>query len=139
MTSSEEGVISQGVTLSVELGATIPIPDSFGNIKPSVRISGIRLDGDVEAQVTAAVNELPYIFRILGDQLEIAAMDVTAPIMGDETMAQRLRSLEGDRSVYNKNFEQIKQAIEGIRGLVTSGKSKAKAKSKSKVEKQEKT
>ena len=115
------------LSIDVELGATIPIPESYGNIKPSVRITGIRLDGDVEAQVTAALNELPVIFRQMGEQLEVAAMDVTAPIMGDKTIAQRLAAVEGERTVYNRNFEKIQEAITDLKKMTKKAKKSKKS------------
>lgn len=64
--------------VSVELAATLPLPDSggYGNVKPRISIDEIDPDGDVEAQIALGIEIAQKAFVRIDEQLDVSISEI---------------------------------------------------------------
>lgn len=98
---------AEPLTVSVSLGATIPIGD-YQNIRPAVEIRNLRLDKPLEEQVKAALEAVRYAWAAVDNELEVQITEMVSGAAGIPTIRDTLDELrKWVDDVAKPNFRNI--------------------------------
>lgn len=94
--------------LNVHVGVVLPIPGlNIGVIKPDIEIQGLDPNGDVEAQVTLALEKAAYAMARMDEQLEVVMTDMLSPETGSPGYRERLEEAERSISAVKQRLNEV--------------------------------
>lgn len=83
------------VDVTVHLGLKMPVPGvQYSNVEVSVTLAGIDPEGDVDAQITSALETSTQAFVRLDENIEVALTEILAPETGVPGYRERLAGVE---------------------------------------------
>ena len=104
-------VRAEPLTVSVSLGATIPVGD-FQNIRPAVEIRNIRLDLPIEPQVKNAIEAAKVAWIAIDNEMEIQITEMVAGAVGQPTIRDTLEGITAwIDGVAKKSFKNISKEV----------------------------
>lgn len=110
----------QRLLVSVELGATIPIGETMGFVKPSLRISNIDPAGDVAEQVRRGLAAATVAFAEIDGKLEEVIADLIAPSTGQPSIGTRTEVLERGLETVRRNIKTIADKVKEQQALLAA-------------------
>lgn len=98
------------LTISVELGAVIPVgdPKSFANVKPLLRIEGIDPSGDVDAQVSLALGAASKAWAAIDDNIEVAVSNIIGNELGNKSLTDQVKEIKAALNKFVNSLETVK-------------------------------
>ena len=90
--------------VSFKAGLTIPGPQQYSSLKPEIEISDIDADGDVDAQIAAALAALAKVYEVGEQQLAQEAANMGGLAIEGLGLATELKEF---KAFVEKRLEQI--------------------------------
>lgn len=102
--------------VTIELGGTFPFPgpDTFGNVRPLIRITDLDPEGDVEGQIQLALAVGEKAWVAIDDELAVKLHSMFSVHAGVPTVPEVMRAFENKLAT---NSENIKRIAEHVRTL----------------------
>lgn len=94
--------------VTVLLGLKMPVPGvQYSMVEVAVTIAGIDPEGDVDAQITSALETSTQAFVRLDENIEVALTEILAPETGVPGYRERLGSMEEVISKLANGFNEL--------------------------------
>jgi len=93
--------------VGVELGLSIPVPETEIWLKPTISILGIDPEGDVDAQLAIGIETAAKAFTQIEDHMEVAVSQIIAHEGGIPGFRDRLGAVEAGMSRASTRLNEV--------------------------------